>query len=104
VTRRVLSLAEAYYASGISGIGLLPPSCRPAILAAALLYREIGRRVLAQGGDGITSRARVGTGRRLALLALAVVRAVADPRLRNGAGRLDAIALHATLRRVGVMP
>jgi phytoene synthase len=102
VTRRVLDLAEAYYASGIAGIGLLPPSCRPAILAAALLYREIGRRVRARGGDGITSRVRVGTARRAGLLLLAVARAAADPRLRTHAVRRDVSALHATLRRVGV--
>ena len=104
VTLRVLDLAEAYYHSGISGIGLLPRSCRPAILSAALLYREIGHRVAASDGDGITSRARVSTGRRVALLALAALRCVVDPRLGARAVRPDPTMLHGPLRRAGILP
>ncbi|MBM4246241.1 MAG: phytoene/squalene synthase family protein, partial [Deltaproteobacteria bacterium] len=55
-TLRVLARAEDYYASGIGGIALLPRGCRPSILSAALLYRAIGRRVRARGGDGVTAR------------------------------------------------
>jgi phytoene synthase len=104
VTLRVLALAEAYYRSGIAGIGLLPSSCRPAILSAALLYREIGRRVMASDGDGITGRARVGTPRRLALLALAAVRCALDPSLGARATRPDTTALHEPLQRAGIRP
>lgn len=103
-TLRALALAEEYYRSGIAGIGMLPPSCRPAILAAALLYREIGRRVRARDGDGITSRARVGTARRVALLVQAAVRCAVDPRLGARAARPDLGALHEPLVRAGIQP
>jgi phytoene synthase len=103
-TRRVLALAEAYYESGIAGVALLPASCRPAILGAALLYRAIGRRVSARGGDGVTARARVPGAAKLGLLAVAAARCVLDPRLRAaGAGRgAHDARLHAPLHRVGL--
>jgi len=103
-TLRVLALADAYYRSGIAGIALLPPACRPAILSAALLYQAIGRRVAARGGDGVSSRARVGGARKAGLMLAAVVRCVADPRLRARAARADVSALHEPLRRLGVTP
>lgn len=103
VNLRVLALAEQYYASGIGGICLLPPACRPSILAAALLYRAIGRKVRARGGDGVTSRARVGGAAKAALIAGALVRCAVDPRLRARPDGHDA-RLHAPLRRAGVEP
>ncbi len=48
--QRVLALADEHYERGIRGIGRLPRRCRPAILAAALLYREIGNEVRRRGG------------------------------------------------------
>jgi len=86
VTKRLLALADGYYTSGIGGIALLPPSCRPAILSAALLYRAIGERVRAHGGDGITARARVGAARKVGLIAVAGARCAFDPRLRSPPG------------------
>jgi len=102
VTRRVLRRAEDYYASGMAGIGLLPASCRPAILSAALLYRAIGRRVAARGGDGVTTRARVSGPRKAGLVAMAAARCLLDPRLRPGARRPETDGLQAPLRRAGV--
>ena len=104
VTHRLLALAEAYYGSGIAGIGMLPSSCRPAILSAALLYRAIGRRVAARDGDGVTGRARVSTTRKAALIAVAALRCALDPRLRGRAERPDTSALHGPLRRAGIRP
>ncbi len=101
-TRRILAHAETYYASGIAGIGLLPRTCRPAILSAALLYRAIGRRVGAADGDGVTRRHRVAAVRKAGLVALALVRCGLDPRLRPQAPRPDATALELALRRSGV--
>jgi phytoene synthase len=101
---RVLALAEAYYRSGIAGIALLPPRCRPAILSAALLYRGIGRRVAARDGDGVTSRARVGGAGKVGLIALASARCAFDPTLRSRRPRPDPSDLHAPLRRLGVQP
>ncbi|MFM8408680.1 MAG: phytoene/squalene synthase family protein [Alphaproteobacteria bacterium] len=100
--RRVLALAERYYESGIGGIRLLPPRCRPAILTAALTYREIGRRVLARGGDGVSSRVAVPDARKLALVASACARCVLDPGLRGEATEPHRPELHAALGRAGV--
>ncbi|HXJ33264.1 MAG TPA: phytoene/squalene synthase family protein [Candidatus Eisenbacteria bacterium] len=104
VTLRVLGLAELYYDSGIAGIGMLPASCRPAILSAALLYRAIGRRVAARDGDGVTERARVSGIGKAGLIAVAAVRCAIDPRLRRRTTRPDASHLDASLRRTGVLP
>jgi phytoene synthase len=87
VTCRLLALADAYYARGIAGIPLLPPSCRPAILSAALLYRAIGRRVAARDGDGVTERVHGGAIHKAGLIALAAARCAFDRRLRAGIAR-----------------
>lgn len=100
--RRVLALAERYYESGIGGIRLLPARCRPAILTAALTYREIGRRVLARGGDGVSARVAVPDARKLVLVALAGARCVLDPGLRGGAREPHRAELHAALERAGL--
>jgi phytoene synthase len=101
-TLRLLARAEDYYASGIDGIALLPLACRPSILSAAVLYRAIGRRVRARGGDGITSRARVGGAQKAMLVVSALARCAVDPRLRRRPQVHDA-SLHAPLVRAGVM-
>ena len=103
VTLRVLERAEAYYASGIGGIALLPPACRPSILSAALLYRAIGRRVRARGGDGVTVRARVGGVGKAALIVAALARCAFDPKLHACRDAHDA-TLHAPLVRAGLVP
>jgi 15-cis-phytoene synthase len=104
VTLRVLGLAETYYDSGIAGIGMLPASCRPAIMSAALLYRAIGRRVAARDGDGVTERARVSGIGKVALIGVAAMRCAIDPRLRPRTARPDTSILDAPLRRTGVVP
>jgi len=101
--RRVLERAEEYYRSGIGGICLLPAASRPAILGAALLYRAIGRRVRARGGDGVSARVRVGGPAKLALLGTAIARCALDPHLRTQPDQHDS-ALHAPLHRVGLRP
>jgi phytoene synthase len=100
---RVLALAESYYRSGVGGICLLPAACRPSILAAALLYRAIGRKVRSRGGDGVTARARVGGAAKALLIGSALGRCALDPRLRAQPDRHDA-RLHEPLRRAGVEP
>ena len=104
VTLRVLALAEHYYESGIGGIALLPARCRPAILAAALVYREIGREVARRGGDGVSERAVVSSRRRLTLLSAAVVRSWTSPALRSGEASPHSAELHAPLHRAGLHP
>jgi phytoene synthase len=46
-TQKVLYLAETYYRSGLDGIHYLPLAARYGIVAAAMVYREIGQ-VVAQ--------------------------------------------------------
>lgn len=72
VVRRLLGEADALYLRARRGIARLPLSCRPAILAAALLYAEIGRELdLRCALDSVTRRARAGSARKLALVAKA---------------------------------
>jgi phytoene synthase len=61
----LLDDADALYAGAWPGIGALPPRCRPAIRAAALVYADIGREIRAAGYDTVgrrawTSRSRKG--------------------------------------------
>jgi 15-cis-phytoene synthase len=74
VIGRLLAVADTFYRRSISGIGALPPSCRPGIHAARLIYAEIGREVERRGQDSVSHRAVVPTSRKLVLLADAFVR------------------------------
>jgi 15-cis-phytoene synthase len=73
VVGRLLEVADAFYGRSISGIGALPPSCRPGIHAARLIYAEIGREVERQRYDSVSRRAVVRTARKMRLLADALV-------------------------------
>jgi phytoene synthase len=68
VIARLLDQAERLYQRAHSGIACLPLTCRPAILAAALLYAEIGRELERRSLDSIAHRARVPGVRKAALL------------------------------------
>ncbi|HQT87395.1 MAG TPA: phytoene/squalene synthase family protein [Acidiphilium sp.] len=68
VIAELLAEAERLYQRGFAGIAALPLRCRPAIAAAGLIYREIGRDLASTGYDSLTRRARV-SGQRKALLA-----------------------------------
>ncbi len=87
VVDRLLKVADALYRRSVPGIGGLPAVCRPAILAARLLYAEIGCEVARRGHDSVSSRAVVGLSRKLALVSGA---AAASPLAR---GRTDMPAL-----------
>jgi phytoene synthase len=65
---RLLDLADHLYARSASGINGLPMSCRPAIHAARLIYREIGQEVKRAGYDSVSRRAVVADRRKLMLL------------------------------------
>ncbi len=71
VVRRVLDEAELLYARAESGIAALPADARPAILAAARIYQEIGQIVRENGYDAVTSRATTSTARKVLVLARA---------------------------------
>ena len=75
VTAQLLDAAETLYERAVSGIDGLPFLCRPAIHAARLIYREIGRVVSENGDDSVSMRAFVPQRRKAARLAEAVARA-----------------------------
>jgi phytoene synthase len=75
VTGRLLLEADRLYRLGATGIAELPRDCRGAILAAALIYAEIGSVVSDQAMDTVNRRAVVGSARKLTLLCLAKIRA-----------------------------
>jgi phytoene synthase len=79
VVRDLLALAETYYERGLSGVAALPGDCRPAIRAAGLIYREIGRQVALNGYDSVSRRARTTASRKIALLGRALVTGFAAP-------------------------
>ncbi|MEL7480766.1 MAG: phytoene/squalene synthase family protein [Pseudomonadota bacterium] len=68
LTRRLIAAAAPLYERGLSGVGSLDQGCRPGIRAAGLIYREIGRQLLAAGGDSVSHRTIVSKSRKLALL------------------------------------
>jgi phytoene synthase len=72
IVARLLQEADALYARARAGIALLPANCRPAILAAALIYQEIGREIERNAFDSVTRRARVSATRKLYMLAQAI--------------------------------
>ncbi len=73
VIARLLARAETLYDRGAAGIAFLPLDCRAAIGAARLIYAEIGAEIARRGHDSVTQRAVVPMGRKLALLAAALV-------------------------------
>ena len=102
IIARLLAEADVLYARSLSGIALLPSSCRPSIHAARVLYAEIGRQVERNGCDSITRRAVVPTRRKLTLLASAVASCL-DPAPPTGRPALpeaqflvDAVSLAGT--------
>jgi phytoene synthase len=73
VIARLLREADLLYARAWRGVAHLPGNCRPAILAAALFYAEIGHELVRRHElDSVSHRARVGRTRKLALFGKAV--------------------------------
>ncbi len=72
IVARLIREADALYLRAHAGIALLPVNCRPAILAAAMIYREIGREVERNAFNSVTRRARVSATRKLLLMARAM--------------------------------
>lgn len=95
---RLIEAAEMLYERARTGIGILPVGCRPAILAAALIYAEIGREIERNTYDSVTRRARVSGARKVHLLARSLAeapllsRGASEPALDSAAFLLDAVA------------
>lgn len=54
--KRILNVADRYYASGRSGIAMLPRGCRLAVALAANLYQEIGIEISRRRHDVLAGR------------------------------------------------
>jgi len=96
-TRRLLALAERYYASGEAGLGFLPVRARVAILAAARMYRAIGGRIAAADYRSWDRRAVLGSAAKTGHAALALASFACLPRLH----RRDAIHDTSLQRALG---
>jgi phytoene synthase len=81
---RIVDLADHLYRRSASGIAGLPRSCRPAIHAARLIYREIGHDVRRSGYDSVSRRAVVSDQRKLTLLAKATLAALVSRSASRG--------------------
>lgn len=73
LVKRLLDTAEPIYERGLSGVSLLPGSCQTAIIAAGLIYREIGNEIRRNDYDSVTQRAVVSKRTKVRLLAKAAL-------------------------------
>lgn len=79
VVQRLLAAADALYLRAEHGIAALPRDCRAAILAARLVYAEIGVQLAREGLDSVRRRTVVHGRRKLALLAQASAAVLRSP-------------------------
>jgi 15-cis-phytoene synthase len=91
LVQRLLAQAEMLYRRSAIGIAGLPLVCQPAMHAARIIYREIGRKLAGQGFDSIRQRSVVSDMRKWALLLGAVCR-TPMPRRAVHAGALPETA------------
>ena len=68
VVKRLLRAADQLYVRSATGIGALPRDCRAAIMAARLIYADIGREIERQHYDSVNHRAIVSRPRKWALM------------------------------------
>jgi len=91
ITRRLLEEADVCYQRAESGIADLPRSCRPAMMAARLVYAEIGREVERRQFDSVSQRAVVSGQRKLALLVRAMRAGALAPQRAHSHPALPAV-------------
>lgn len=94
-TRRLLGLADRYYASGEAGLAFLPPRARLAILTAARMYRAIGAQIAAADYRTWDRRAVVGPVTKAGCTAQALLVFVFSPQLHRRNAVHDATLQHA---------
>lgn len=70
---RLLAEADRLYDRARPGIALLPAGCRPAIHAAARIYREIGREAQLASWDTVSQRVSTSSRRKLTLAGAALL-------------------------------
>ncbi|MCU0965656.1 MAG: phytoene/squalene synthase family protein [Burkholderiaceae bacterium] len=91
VVDRLLQTADALYRRAEHGVAELPRDCRSAILAARLVYAEIGVQLQRDGLDSVTRRTVVSKRRKLALIARAAGAALRPPPPLIGVPALAAV-------------
>ena len=103
-TRRLLALAERFYAVAFTGMRTLPWRVRWSIMAAALCYRQIGVEVLGDLAASWQRRTVVSLPRKLLLIASAALRLLLPqrPRLLPSVARGLMSPLGEELRSAGV--
>ena len=92
VVSRLLLEADRLYEQASAGIADLPKDCRPAILAARLIYAEIGHQLRRNGLNSVNHRAVVGTPTKLMLLGQSHLSAAWIKAAEHPPKPLDAIA------------
>lgn len=97
VVLRLLDEADRLYRQATLGVALLPRDCRAAILAARLIYADIGSRMRRQQIDPVQQRSVVPTGRKLALAAAASWQALHGVPVRQPDLQADPLAAVAYL-------
>lgn len=100
-TRRMLALADRYYASGEAGLAFLPLRARLAILAAARMYRAIGARIAAADYRSWDRRAMVGPVGKAGHTAQALLIFAVSPRLHRRNAVHDASLQYALAALAG---
>jgi 15-cis-phytoene synthase len=81
VVNRLLKAADQLYVRAETGIASLPRDCRASIMAARLIYADIGRMVRKNNCDSIAYRGVTGRGRKWWLIARALgAGAIAPPK------------------------
>jgi 15-cis-phytoene synthase len=72
VTQRLLKVADQLYTRAETGIAALPRDARASIMAARLIYADIGRKLARHRFDSINHRSVVSKSRKLVLIARAI--------------------------------
>jgi phytoene synthase len=93
--RRVLDVADGFYAAGDSGIAALDADARLAVRAASSIYRAIGTRIRRRGYRVLEERARVSALGKLGLFARATLAGIMAPGATGHATNLDDAALQS---------
>lgn len=79
VTKRLLAAADQLYRRAETGISALPRDCRASIMAARLIYADIGRVITRRGYDAIHQRAVVSRSRKGFLLVRSLLAGLVAP-------------------------
>ena len=101
MVRRLLEIADDFYQRAEEGLWELPRACRPAILAARLIYADIGGVIRRARFDSVGRRAVVSGRRKIARVMQSLPCSVMAPRRPRGHPPLPAIAFLVEASQIG---